>query len=1168
SQYDAWFLDRAASRNDLAAMAARLAAIYNSNDPLDPYTGKLAELMHELETFKHDGETLFQALDQLAKAKRTNPQTKARIAWVKEIVPLAATMATQVGAKERIYDNSLNDAIKAANDLVTVMPYQGSIAVTKGWMHFNAGDSGVFSRFVTPRRADKAAPILSVLPKLTVAQVHDVLARPIPGAKNRRPADYLFSRDELRALVSKMPAAFNTLSAPDLPLFDKTLTVEQAKAMAPHLARNPNASAAMVRVWAQPERKYSAVTDAMMKSEMWRFADIKSATHGLWHSGMFERDVKIDQPHKKYAKLDSRYQQLKKQVGKKANSKDRLSAFKSLYSDLLSATPRIAGANSLWDQLFANAPDADKIKMLQSLLTDLKGDRETLLRRALKNAPFGGQRYAILRLDPGFLENWKRWGRQSLVKALPEFSDYLAGTLRKQMQAGQIADPLFGMWLHCVDPKKPAARELIKAMVQSPAYQKVKLSYQQMAADELMFGNLAFTTQMSSDQPRYLSRELLALPEGAAPAKVEAALKTVVDRAGKLHKKTSVIGLNQVATLPKWSPATRKLVLSLFKENAPIGDYPIQQGYEALVIRLAKEALENKNWSELEPHAAGLWQAAASPDHPKSAGAEALSKLAETALKANAASVAMTLSRAALRGPAGRGLLKNDGYDVPVIANRIRSIPGKAASAIGAVDIPVDESDPAYLVYKSYAEFVQGNFDSAWALYQKNADQLSEVLRKTSVEYGFWLLQRNTETGNTDRAEQLVKELTIWSRQAEGTFSPEQDAELKIAYADLAFLKGALPTSRAWYRKVADAEQYQGSDIGLRAALGSVKVDRASKNFGAAMTELDKLMRIKDPKARIQVHYARAEVFMDQENYKEGLDEIESVLLREPKHPDALILRGKIHNQMRKLVEASEIELGPSQENTVIVPGEAVKINLRDPTLRVSGVGADIEVEIWAKSGDKERVMLRQLGDNKEKFRAEVQTALGPPVPGDKTLQILGEDEIRFGYSKRFRAKMDDLPEDPNIVITVASDAQLALSAGAFPPREGERKLDIEELGLSTAQAALGTSSVRPGNPVYLRINDADQSKTAAVDEIFVTLTASSGDLIRRLKLTETGPFTGEFQAIVPTRGAQALAFASESAPGRDPNMAISAKDYPGWQGKVGDRESLRTFGIDLNDNV
>jgi tetratricopeptide (TPR) repeat protein len=301
-------------------------------------------------------------------------------------------------------------------------------------------------------------------------------------------------------------------------------------------------------------------------------------------------------------------------------------------------------------------------------------------------------------------------------------------------------------------------------------------------------------------------------------------------------------------------------------------------------------------------------------------------------------------------------------------------------------------------------------------------------------------------------AEALVRELTIWSSAAPGTFSPEQEARLKIAYADLAFRKGALPTARAWYRKVADAAEYNGSEMQLEAALGSVKVDRVSKNFSSALTELDKLMRLRQPEFRLRVHYARAEVLMDQENFQEALGEIEAVLRQQPKHADAMILRGKIHFQMRKLVEASEIELGPSQEDASIVPGMALKINLRDPTLGVSGLGADIEVEVRAKSGDSERVLLFPLGDSKDKFRAELPTALGPPTPGDKTLQVLGEDEIRFGYSKEFRAKMASLPADPATVIGVAADASLDLTAGAFPPREGERKLDIEELGLSSAQ--------------------------------------------------------------------------------------------------------------------
>ena len=1165
-QFDAWFLAQAEDRSDLAAIANRLAAIYNSNDSLEPFADTRAMLIRELETFRHSGEDLFEALDRLAAAKRTSAQDKARIAWVKEIVPLAAVMAEKVGAKEKISDELMDPALRAADSLVRALPYEGSIAVAKGWMFFRAGDSGVFATFVNPRREEKAAPVLRALAGLSAEKARDVLGQKFPDSKNRKLAEYLFSKEELRILVTKIPAAFNDLSAPDVPLFDKTLAPEVAKAMAPHLARNPHAQAAMVRAWAKPERKYSAVTDEMMKSEMWRFTEIKALTHGLWHSGMFERDVEHDVPIKKYEKLDTQFQRLKKQTSKEASSKDRLAAFKVLQGDLLGASPRNLGSLPLWSELFTNAPDPDKVTMLKSMTSNLQGGRDFLLRRILPNCRFGKNGSIFWQAE--VYDNHFRYHQKETRESGAELLTHLTRTVESQAKAGTLSETVFGMWLHSIDVRDEKMRELMKVIAKSPAYAKLDPAYHRAAADQHHFGEIAMTPVLAAVDPRYLSRELLALPKGATPAQVEAALRVAVERASKAPATTTVVGLSQVAALPEWSTATRSLVLSLFKENAPIGNYPDRQGYEPLVIRIAKDTTESKKWETLEPYAAGLWQAAASPDHPRSQGAAVLSTLSEAMLKGNSPSVASSFCRAALRGPVGRILFKKQDSEIPKIAARVNGVSGPAALAIGAVEIPVDETDPAYPIYKSNAEFVQGNLDSAWDLYLKNADQLQPILRELSVDYGFWLLSRNTRMNRTEEGEALVKELTIWSRQAEGTFSLEQEAELKIAYADLAFLKGALPTSRAYYRRVADAKEYQGSEMGLRAALGSVKVDRASKNFGAAMTELDKLLRVKNVSSRNKVRYARAEVFMDQENYKEGLDELEAVLLREPKHPDALILRGKIHNEMRKLVEASEIELGPSQENTVIVPGEAVKINLRDPTLRVSGVGADIEVEIWAKSGDRERVMLYQLGDNKEKFRAEVPTSLGPPVPGDKTLQILGEDEIRFGYSKRFRTKMDDLPDDPTVVISVASDASLDLTAGAFPPREGERRLAIEELGLSTAQAALGTRSVRPGNPVYLRLTDSDQSKTPGVDEVFVTLVASSGDEIRRLALKETGPFTGEFQAIVPTSGAQALAFASESAPGRDPNMAISSQNYPGWLGKVGDKEGLRVFGVDLNDNV
>lgn len=1173
-QFDSWFLAKAHEREDLGAIAGRLAAIHgNPGEDPSAYQEHTDLLFEKLERFSVIAENagLIEEMDKLSAAATRSPEIKARWDWILQVLIYSRNAAQLIlDRKNEAPAEMFDRPVQAAKALVAVEPYEGTKLVAKGWAQWNHGDTPTFMRFVHLERERKAQPILDAISRLSPGEAKRLLNAQFQGPRGRTltVATYL-SPATVRGLAPKMPEVFNALDAPGAEFWDKEISVEEAKAVAPHITRNPHPSAALVRAYAASGQKTVAgLVPALMKSERWRFPDSKSAIDLIWNSGVDREEANAAELVKQYEKPGARYDELKKQVAKNANSQNRMAAFNSLRGELLGGNLSTPGLIPLWDELFTNSPDEDKVKMLIALSGDLRGDREYLLRRASGKSSFG--KSGKLFWQAYVYDNHFRYHQGDTRENGGDLIAHLQKLVETQAQAGLLNETIFGLWVHSVERKDQAAQDLMAKLLESQAFAKLDSSYQNAALDRNHFGEFAASWKEDVTSAEYLSQELLDLPEDAQTPAIEAAFNAVLDRIKGASLPVAPIGLQKVAALENWSPPIRSQVLSLFRENAPLGAYPAKQGYEALVKRLAEEAVEKNSRGELEPYAAGLWHAAVSTDDGRRyPGANALALLAESGLENGFASIAATFSRAATRGPMGRAVLSREEFDIPKIASILRGVGGESALAIGAVEIPVDETDPAFPFYKSNAEFVLGNLESSWSLYDKNAESLTgEILQKLAVEYAFFLLEQNTVLDETDRAESLVKELTIWSRQVAGSFTPEQEARLKIAYADLAFLKGALPTSRAWYRKVADAAEYKGSEIELTATLGSVKVDRVSKNFGAAMTELDKLLRLKNPEFRKRVHYARAEVFMDQENYKEALDEVTSVLRKEPKHPDALILRGKIQNEMRKLVEASEIALGPSQDDTVIVPGETVKINLRDPTLSVSGVGADIEVEVWAKSGDRERVMLYQLGDSKENFRAEVPTTLGPPVPNDKTLQILGEDEIRFGYSKRFREKMDDLPPDPDLAITVASDAQLDITAGAFPARKGERKLNIEELGLSTAQAALGTRAVRPGNPVYLRVTDSDASKTANVDELLISLQASSGDEIRKLVLKETGPFTGEFQAIVPTTGAQALAFASESAPGRDPNMAISSQPYPGWQGKVGDKDEVRIFGVDLNDNV
>lgn len=1166
-RFDSWFLHQAAKRKDLIALSQWLTAVHNNNEPLEPFDDSLEFLLREIETYSYNDEALFTSLEKLVAAKRTSPQTKARIDWVKTILPYQKEAATLIGDRKKIPEAILQAPVEVAKELVALMPYHGSLTVARGWMHYNHGDSPTFARFVNPLREQKADPILKALPKLTTDQALEILNLSVPYARNRSVAQYLFSPSELRSLAKTMPAFFNSLKAPDVPLIDDTLTVEEAERLAPKLARNPHPDAAVIRLLATGKTNYQEVVDLMMKNgEAWRFADIKSATKPIWESSWIERSGKQSDLFKKYENFDGQYQKLAKHVSSSANNKERLAAFDNLLKDLTSPSPKISGGLELWDQLFKQAPDADTVRMLDTLVSQFNEEVEFLLRRALEHASFG--KSGRMPWKPEV--HWSHFNHKAkTLESAGELIAKLGKILEKHATNGHINTTLFGMWLHSVDTSENENVKLMRSIADSEAYAQLDKSYRQVAADDKLFGSDALSPKISPHHSAFISRELLALGENATPAQVERALDQAIDRASKARHPVAIIGLEPVAQLPEWSDKTQQQILSLFNENAPLGEYPNRQGYEPLVIRLAGDFNKADKIASIEPHIPGLWHAAAATDNGRyHRAAQALTECITTALEANQPSVALSLARCAQKSRTG-SLIANTNHREPrKMWDDIRIAAGQAATAVGAVEIPVDESDPTYPIYKAYSEFILGNEESAWTLYHKHAEKLPEVLASLSPEFGLWLLERNISENESERAEALVRELTIWSRQAEGTFNAVQEASLRIAYADLAFRKGALPTARAWYRKVADAAEYQGTAIQLEAALGSIRVDRAAKNFSAALTELDKLMRLPDPEFRVKIHFARAEVLMEQENYAEALEELEAVLRTEPKHADALILRGKIHFQMRKLVEASEIELGPSREDTVLVPGEVLKINLRDPSLQVSGLGADIEVEVRTASGDVERLLLYQLGDSKDKFRAEITTALGATRKGDKVLQVLGKDEISYGYSKRFRDRMEDLPDDPETTISVASDAQLALSAGAFPPRKGERKLNIEELGLTTAQAALGTGTVRPGNPIYLRVIDADRSITSGVDEVHLDLVTSSGDSIRKLTLTETGPFTGEFETTVMTAPAQALAFASESAPGRDPNMAISSNEYPGWLAEVGNPEKTRIFGVDINDNA
>ena len=56
--------------------------------------------------------------------------------------------------------------------------------------------------------------------------------------------------------------------------------------------------------------------------------------------------------------------------------------------------------------------------------------------------------------------------------------------------------------------------------------------------------------------------------------------------------------------------------------------------------------------------------------------------------------------------------------------------------------IAVDESSPDYPVYKSQNEYVAGNHDAAWKLFDENVEATLAIHRKLSADYMLWILEK------------------------------------------------------------------------------------------------------------------------------------------------------------------------------------------------------------------------------------------------------------------------------------------------------------------------------------------------------------------------------------------------------------------------------------------
>ena len=520
-RYDRWFLDQARAKRDLIAVSDRLAMIARDNaSDIAHFDSDFQWLCAELEHFRKEQPAVYASARSLSNEQRVPATFKARLNWASTVMPYNLKLDELRNANTPA-DAKLTDVpLAAAATLIKAAPDMGPMLVAKGWGEpYDGGHSGACAARFQIEGERKMAQLIAAVPKMSADQRDDLLAYPI--AQGRIKFDVLTLWD----FVIKHPESFNAFDAARVPLFDKAkLTVEQAKSLAPHLTRNPHPEAAMIRAIAgSGSLEVSKIIEAMAKTEAWRFKDGKDLVNTAWHASTVQ-DVENKALQKQYGKLDPRYEQLKQQVAKTADSKQRLAAFNTLYKDFTADAPSTPGLLVLWDELFAHAPDTDLVTMFKQLVADTSGRRALPLKTALATARFGKKNIGSMYWQGEVYDNQFRYHRKPVQDSVPELIAHLQGMIGKQAKAGTIDPHVFGMWLHTVDPKKDDAVALMQELLKSPAYLKLDASYHRSAADRNHFGLAMATPAIAQAQPSYPSRELLALPADASPQAVEAAL--------------------------------------------------------------------------------------------------------------------------------------------------------------------------------------------------------------------------------------------------------------------------------------------------------------------------------------------------------------------------------------------------------------------------------------------------------------------------------------------------------------------------------------------------------------------------------------------------------------------------------------------------------------------
>ena len=652
-------------------------------------------------------------------------------------------------------------------------------------------------------------------------------------------------------------------------------------------------------------------------------------------------------------------------------------------------------------------------------------------------------------------------------------------------------------------------------------------------------------------------------------------LAEYLNRASKCSDRPShpsMARLSDIGSPDRLTDAELTTLARMFDHSTRPWSWPRGNYYENLAIYTCRGLLEKDRERDVFAMVPHLWRIVRESENQNAV--RALAEVARESAKNGKWEIASALSNAGLE--VCKKLSDTD-------RNSLTQIRAKALSNFDV--IPVSPSDPRYPVYAAQAHYMTGNFAQAWDNYTSSGDKVMSMFKELDPSFVMWLIDRNTSGGQFDKAESLARTMIQWMDTTPDALPPEARLGVMLSYANIAFSKPEYPRAKAIYGQIATAREFDGMRGQVDAELRMAEIELKTGQPDESIARLESLLKKQDNYIQTEANYHLAKVHFEGKDFTAALEKLNEVFSFSPNHPLGKILEGQVKLAIRRIEEATHIEVGLKSEQEKIVPGKPLRVTVEDQTLSVVGRTTEIKIRAWTDSGDEEIFTLRPFADSRTRFAGEILTQLAPIQKGDTILQVLGDDKVRYDFAPTFK-KEHNITDAVSDVLRTVSDSELYVSSGNIVSKEEAEKRAMEQAikaklgldqqrggqaadpakGILLSEARAG-DQIKPGNKINVRVIDKDRSTTASNDVVDVKVTASSGDSIVAFALTETETHSAVFESAIPTEPAPAAAFATDSEEGADPAFAISSGDHPAWVARP-DGKKPKSFTADLNDNV